>query len=127
MVAQGASLGEAIRGVGVAEVTHHRWRNEFGGLRLDQVRRLKELEQENTRLRRAVSDLTLDKLILRGRPRGQPKVRASGTDQPLAPPREGGPGLRGAGPSPSAGRAAPWASRARPGVGGPGQRTTRPG
>jgi hypothetical protein len=48
----------------VTEVTYYRWRREFGGLRGDQVRRLKELEQENARLRRAVSDLTLDKPIL---------------------------------------------------------------
>lgn len=70
MVAQGTALGEAIRSIGVAEVTYHRWRNEFGGLKLDQVKRLKELEQENTRLRRAVSDLTLDKLILQEAARG---------------------------------------------------------
>ena len=48
----------------VTEVTYYRWRNEYGGLKGDQVKRLKELETENTRLRRAVSDLTLDKLIL---------------------------------------------------------------
>jgi putative transposase len=48
----------------VTEVTYYRWRNEYGGLRGDQVKRQKELETENTRLRRAVSDLTLDKLIL---------------------------------------------------------------
>ena len=70
MVAQGTPLAEAIRSIGVSEVTYHRWRNEFGGLKLDQVRRLKELEQENTRLRRAVSDLTLDKLILQEAIRG---------------------------------------------------------
>ncbi len=64
VTSQGRSLGEAIRSIGVAETTYHRWRNEFGGLKLDQVRRLKELELENTRLRKAVSDLTLDKLIL---------------------------------------------------------------
>jgi hypothetical protein len=51
-------------------VTYHRWRNEYGGLKLDQVKRLKELEQENARLRRAVSDLTLDKLILQESLRG---------------------------------------------------------
>ena len=45
-------------------VTYYRWRQEYGGLKIDQVKRLKELEQENNRLRRAVSDLTLDKLIL---------------------------------------------------------------
>ena len=69
-VAQGTPLAEAIRGIGVSEVTYHRWRNEYGGLKLDQVRRLKELEQENARLRKAVSDLTLDKLILQETLRG---------------------------------------------------------
>ena len=48
----------------MTEVTYYRWRNEYGGLKGDQVKRLKELETENSRLRRAVSDLTLDKLIL---------------------------------------------------------------
>ncbi len=64
MTSQGRTLGEAISAIGVAEATYHRWRNEYGGLKLDQVRRLKELELENSRLRRAVSDLTLDKQIL---------------------------------------------------------------
>ena len=64
MTAQGVPVGEAVRSIGVSEVTYHRWRNEFGGLKLDQVKRLKELEVENGRLRKAVSDLTLDKLIL---------------------------------------------------------------
>ena len=57
-------MAEAIRSIGVAEATYHRRRNEFGGLKLDQVKRLKELKLENSWLRRAVSDLTLDKLIL---------------------------------------------------------------
>ena len=64
LTSQGTPLGEAIRTIVVSEVTYHRWRNEFGGLQLDQVKRLKELELENSRLRKAVSDLTLDKLIL---------------------------------------------------------------
>mgnify|MGYP003336162390 CR=1 FL=1 len=64
LMAQGKSAAEAIRAIGVTEVTYYRWRNEFGGLKGDQVKRLKELETENSRLRRAVSDLTLDKLIL---------------------------------------------------------------
>ena len=64
VTAQGTSLAEAIRPIGVSEVTYHRWRNEFGGLKLDQVKRLKALELENDRPRKAVSDLTLDKLIL---------------------------------------------------------------
>jgi putative transposase len=64
LTSQGKPIGEAIRSIGVSEATYHRWRNEFGGLKLDQVKRLKELELENSRLRKAVSDLTLDKLIL---------------------------------------------------------------
>lgn len=64
MTAQGRPLEEAIRSIGVSQVTYNRWRNEFAGLKLEQVKRLKELEQENLRLRPAVSDLTLDKLIL---------------------------------------------------------------
>lgn len=62
--AQGKSMSEAIRSIGVTEVTYYRWRAEYGGLKGDQVKRLKELEAENARLRRAVSDLTLDKMIL---------------------------------------------------------------
>ena len=65
LTSQGAPLGEAIRTIGVSEVTYHRWRNEFGGLKLDQVKRLKKLELENSRLRKVVSDLTLDKVILK--------------------------------------------------------------
>jgi transposase-like protein len=65
LTAQGRTMAEAIRSIGVTEVTFYRWRQEYGGLKGDQVRRLKELEAENTRLRRAVSDLTLEKLILR--------------------------------------------------------------
>ena len=70
LVSQGQTVAEAIRAVGVTEVTYYRWRREFGGLKSDQIRRLKELETENTRLRRAVSDLTLDKLILQEAARG---------------------------------------------------------
>ena len=64
LMAQGRPVADAVRSIGVTEVTYYRWRNEYGGLRGDQVKRLKELEAENSRLRRAVSDLTLDKLIL---------------------------------------------------------------
>jgi transposase-like protein len=64
LMAQGRPVAEAVRAIGVTEVTYYRWRNEYGGLRGDQVKRLKELETEDSRLRRAVSDLTLDKLIL---------------------------------------------------------------
>ncbi|HET9247655.1 MAG TPA: IS3 family transposase [Xanthobacteraceae bacterium] len=64
LVSQGQGMTEAIRQIGVSEVTYYRWRQEFGGLKIEQVKRLKELELENSRLRKAVSDLTLDKLIL---------------------------------------------------------------
>jgi len=64
LVSQGTRMADAIRQIGVSEVTFYRWRQEFGGLKTDQVKRLKELELENGRLRKVVSDLTLDKLIL---------------------------------------------------------------
>ena len=58
-------MADAVRAIGVTEPTYYRWRTEFGGLKLDQVKRLKELERENARLRKAVSDLTLEKVILK--------------------------------------------------------------
>ena len=67
---QGMSAADAIRRIGVTEVTYYRWRREYGGMKTDQLRRLKELEKENQRLRRAVSDLTLDKVILTEAARG---------------------------------------------------------
>lgn len=63
-MAQGRQVADAVRAIGVTEVTYYRWRNEYGSLKGDQVKRFKELETENSRLRRAVSELTLDKLIL---------------------------------------------------------------
>ncbi len=71
LVAQGQSIAAAVKAIGVTEQSYYRWRNEYGGLKLDQVKRLKELEAENTRLRRAVSDLTLDKQILQEALRGK--------------------------------------------------------
>mgnify|MGYP003344259908 CR=1 FL=1 len=70
LTSQGRAIAEAIRAIGVTEVTYYRWRSEYGGLKGDQVKRLKELETENARLRRAVSDLTLDKQILREAAKG---------------------------------------------------------
>ena len=64
LVSQGHAVADAVRTIGVTEVTYYRWRQEFGGLKSEQVKRLKDLEAENARLRRAVSDLTLDKMIL---------------------------------------------------------------
>ena len=65
LTSRGRSVAEAVRTIGVTEVTYYRWRQEYGGLKSDQVKRLKELETENARLRKAVSDLTLEKLILK--------------------------------------------------------------
>src|SRR5262249_45240536 len=69
LVSQGQPMADAIRQIGVSEVTYYRWRQEFG-LKTEQVKRLKDLELENSRLRKAVSDLTLDKLILQEAARG---------------------------------------------------------
>lgn len=67
---QGRSIADAVRQIGVTQPTYYRWRKEYGGMSRDQLKRLKELEAENTRLRRAVSDLTLDKMILAEAARG---------------------------------------------------------
>jgi transposase-like protein len=67
---QGSTIADAIRQIGVSEVTFYRWRKEYGGMGADQLKRLKELEKENQRLRQAVSDLTLDKLILQEAAKG---------------------------------------------------------
>ena len=64
-LAQGATVPLAVRGIGVTDQTYYRWRREYGGLTVGQAKRLKEMEKENLRLRRAVSDLTLEKLILK--------------------------------------------------------------
>jgi putative transposase len=64
-LANGKKLADVCRQLGVTEVTYYRWRREYGGLKVDQARCLKDLERENARLRRAVADLTLDKLILK--------------------------------------------------------------
>jgi putative transposase len=65
LIGQGKTVADAVRAIGVTEPTYYRWRTEFGGLKLDQVKRLKELERENARLRKAISDLTLEKVILK--------------------------------------------------------------
>ena len=64
-LAQGETVARAVRQIGVTEQTYYRWRNEYGGLSIDQARKLKKLEQENARLKRAIAALTLDKLILK--------------------------------------------------------------
>jgi transposase-like protein len=70
LTSQGKPVADAVRAIGVTEVTYYRWRQEFGGLKSGQVKKLKDLEAENARLRRAVSDLTLDKMILAEAARG---------------------------------------------------------
>ena len=70
LVGQGTPVADAIRSIEVTEVTYYRWRQEYGGLKSDQVKRVKELETENQRLRKAIADLTLDKLILQEAARG---------------------------------------------------------
>jgi len=67
---QGMSIADAVRQIGVTQQTYYRWRKLYGGMGREQLKRLKELEKENQRLRRAVSDLTLDKLILTEAARG---------------------------------------------------------
>jgi putative transposase len=70
LLGQGKKVGEVVEALGVSEVTYYRWRQEYGGLSAPQARRLKELERENARLRKAVADLTLDKMILQEAGRG---------------------------------------------------------
>lgn len=67
---QGMTMADAVRQIGVSELTFYRWRKEYGGMSRDQLRQMKELRQENERLRKAVADLTLDKLILSEASRG---------------------------------------------------------
>ena len=69
-LSQGEKVGEISRSLGISEQSYYRWRKEYGGLKVSQARRLKDLEKENQRLRKAVSDLTLDKLILKEAARG---------------------------------------------------------
>jgi transposase-like protein len=69
-ISQGKTIAETIRLLGISEVSYYRWRKEYGGMTTSQVKRLKELEKENQRLRKAVSDLTLDKLILQEATKG---------------------------------------------------------
>ena len=64
-LSQGRKVGEVCRSLGISEQSYYRWRSEYGGMKLVQVKRLKELEKENAQLKRAVAELTLDKLILK--------------------------------------------------------------
>jgi len=70
LISQGATIGEASRKIGITEQTYYRWRREYGGMRVEQAKRLKELEKENTRLKKLVADLSLDNAILKEAARG---------------------------------------------------------
>jgi len=70
LLSKGATAAEAVRKLGITEQTYYRWRREYGGMRVEQARRLKELEKENTRLKKLVADLSLDNVILKEAARG---------------------------------------------------------
>ena len=70
LLSQGTTVGEVCRKIGVTDVTYYRWRKEYGGMRVDQAHRMKELEQENSRLKKLVADLSLDNSILKEAARG---------------------------------------------------------
>jgi len=70
LISQGATIGEVSRRIGITEQTYYRWRREYGGMHVEQAKRLKELERENTRLKRLVADLSLDNAILKEAARG---------------------------------------------------------
>jgi len=70
LLSQGATAGEVSRKIGVTEQTYYRWRKEYGGMRLEQAKRLKQLEKENSRLKKLVADISLDNAILKEAARG---------------------------------------------------------
>ena len=70
MMSRGATIALVSKKIGVSDYTYYRWRKEYGGMRVDQAHRLKELEQENSRLKRVVADLALDNAILKEAARG---------------------------------------------------------
>ena len=82
-LSQGESVGEAAKSIGVTEQTYYRWRKEYGGLQVNQAKRLKEMEKENARLRKAISDLMLDKQILEEVIK-DPKGSVAKSSKPLA-------------------------------------------
>ena len=70
LLSQGATAADIVRKFGISEQTYYRWRREYGGMRIEQAKRLKELEKENTRLKKLVADLSLDNVILKEASRG---------------------------------------------------------
>jgi putative transposase len=70
LTSKGMAVEEVLRQLGISDATYYKWRKEYGGLRIDQAKRLKELEQENNRLRKVIADLTIDNSILKEAARG---------------------------------------------------------
>ena len=82
-MAQGMKVPEVAKTIGIHEITYYRWRKEYGGMRVSQAKRLKELEKENLRLRKAVSDLGLDKVILQEAARGNLRSLGDGVKKAM--------------------------------------------
>ncbi len=81
LLGQGRTISEACKQIGVTDQTYYRWRKVYGGMKVDQAKRLKELETENSRLKRAVADLTVDKLILQEVAEGKYRAQRGGVRQ----------------------------------------------
>src|SRR5918998_2788452 len=77
-LAKGVAIPEVCKALGIAEATYHRWRGQFGGIKAVEMKRLKELEKENARLKALVADLSLDKAILKEAARGNSSARPGG-------------------------------------------------
>ena len=118
LLGQGKRVAEVVKALGVSEVTYYRWRQEYAGMSVPRARRLKELERENARLRKAVAaDLTLDKMILQEAGRGNRPAPSAAGPQSAGPSRRSG--------SPRGGRAGSSASTAPCSVTRPGGGRTR--
>ena len=104
-LARGKTSGEVCRKLGITEQTYYRWRREYGGLRVDQARRLKELERENARLKKLVADQALDVAILREAAKGNFSARRGGAE-PWS-------GFASGSGSPNGGRVGCWGRRGR--------------
>ncbi|HET6519264.1 MAG TPA: transposase [Geminicoccaceae bacterium] len=90
LLGQGRKVAAVVKAPGVGEVTYHRWRQEYGGRSVSQAKRLKELERENARLRRAVADLTLDRMIPQEAARGNRPAPGAAGPRPAGPSRRSG-------------------------------------
>lgn len=99
LLAEGVSVGEVVRRLEVTQVTYYRWRQEYGGMKVDQAKRLKDLEKENARLKRLLADAELDKAILKETGRALPQATIHRACVSGAR-RVGAPGLSGSGPAP---------------------------